>query len=79
MNKILSSFLRKLDSSFFLKHGFRSDCKNSEQILPVVEKVIVLKLIVGFWIAFSNLLVNEYWESADLLFLIKNRIWDGYQ
>ena len=54
-------------------------CKNSEQILPVVEKVIVLKLIVGFWIAFSNLLVNEYWESADLLFLIKNRIWDGYQ
>ena len=52
--------------------------KNSEQILPLVEKVIVLKLIVGFWTAFSNLLVNEYWESADLLFLIKNIIWDGY-
>ena len=39
--------------------------KSSTQALPQVEKVT------------SNLRV-KYWRSADLLFLIKNKVWNGF-
>ena len=47
--------------------------KNSRQTLRRL-KVSVQKLVIGFLAVTSN----QYWASADLLFLIKNIMWDGF-
>ena len=51
--------------------------KNTKQILPYAEKVTVQKLVIEFWTVTSNHAVNIYWTSVDLLFLMKNIMWDG--
>ena len=47
--------------------------KNSRQTLRRL-KVSVQKLVIGFLAVTSN----QYWASADLLFLVKNIMWDGF-
>ena len=40
--------------------------KNSEQTLPLVEKVMVQEVATGFWTVTSNH-KGKYWASVDLL------------
>ena len=52
--------------------------KNSKQELPQVEKLTVHKLVIEFWAVTSNHKV-KFWASANLYFLIKNIMLDGFQ
>ena len=51
--------------------------KNSKQILPKVEKVIVSKLFIRSRTVTSNHKA-KYLKSVDLLFLIKNTMLGGF-
>ena len=50
--------------------------KNSKETLLQVEKVTVQKLVMVFWTVTFK--VNKYWAYANLLYLIKNIMWDGF-
>ena len=76
--KISTSCLRKLDGCCFLKYGFRSGC--SEKLSTSTSngwKVTTQGLVIGFCKVTCNHKV-KYWPSADLLFLIKNIMQDGF-